>query len=67
MEEERRSSYNIPQAKYDQYLTPKFSDIPRGSRLTLERIKTLKIGEDITPKERELLLVILFNREKVLV
>ena len=67
VEEERRSGYNMPRAKYDQYLTPKFSDIPRGSRLTPERIETLKIGEDVTPKERELLLVILFNREKVLV
>ena len=66
VEEERRSGYNMPRAKYDQYLTPKFSDIPRGSRLTPERIETLKIGEDVTPEERELLLAMLFNREKAL-
>jgi hypothetical protein len=64
--EERRQGLDRPRSYHDRYLTPKFSDIPRGSRLTPERIATLKVGEDMTKKERELLLEMLFNREKAL-
>ena len=35
----------------------------RGQRLTPERLKKLKIGEDITDVEKEILLKVLFNRE----
>jgi hypothetical protein len=63
--EERRRGLDKPQSYYDRYLTPKFSDIPRGSRLTPQRITALKVG-DLTEKEKELLQAMLFNREKSL-
>lgn len=50
VEEERRQGYDRPRTKYDQYLTPKFSDIPRGSRLTPERIEALKSGRMLLPR-----------------
>jgi hypothetical protein len=33
--------------KYADWITPKFSDIPRGSRLTRERIETLVVGDGL--------------------
>ena len=66
MREEKRKGYDRPQSYFDKYLTPKFSDIPQGSRLTTERIMKLKIGEDLQEMERQLLLQMLFNREKAL-
>ena len=47
-------------------LIPKFSNIPRGSRLTAERIQSLRIGEDLTKEERSILLEILHNREEAI-
>lgn len=49
--------------KFDKWLTPKFSDIPRGARLTEERIGTLDIGSDLWPCERQVLIELLYNRE----
>jgi hypothetical protein len=49
---------------YQQYILPRFSDIPRQSRLTPERMKELNIGE-LQPAERILLEEVLINREKV--
>jgi len=46
------------------WLIPKFSDIERGSRLTLERIEKLKIGKSIMKEEQEVLMEVLFSREK---
>jgi hypothetical protein len=46
--------------KYADWITPKFSDIPKGSRLTDERIKGLIIG-DLWPKEKELFIEVLYN------
>jgi len=45
------------------WLIPKFSNIPRGTRLTAERIAGLKIGMGITNQEREVLIEVLYNRE----
>jgi len=45
------------------WLIPKFSNIPRGLRLTAERIAGLKIGTGITNQEREVLMEVLYNRE----
>jgi len=53
-----------PENKKYPWLIPKFSDIERGSRLTPERIEKLKIGKGITKEEREVLIEVLFSREK---
>ena len=47
-------------------LTPKFSKIARRARLTPEREEKLLISKDLRPKERELLVEILFNRKEAL-
>jgi hypothetical protein len=47
-------------------LIKKFSSIPRGSRLTAERIKALVTGTELRPRERELFLEMMFNREAAL-
>lgn len=53
--------------KFDELVTPKFSDIQKGSRLTQERLaEILATCEHLTPGEQELLAHVLFNREKAL-
>ncbi len=47
-------------------MIPKFSDIEEGSRLTPERAEKLRIGSDITEQEKDLFLMMLFNREVAL-
>jgi len=42
---------------------PKFSNIPRGIRLTAERIAGLMIETGITNQERNVLMQVLYNRE----
>ena len=56
----------IDHSYYEGNLIPRFSAIPRGSRLTEERVKTLKIGDTLTPEERALLMEVLFNREEAI-
>lgn len=63
---EKALGLNQPREEYDRLITPKFSDIPRGSRLTPERIAEMKIGTELWPEEKVLLLHILYNREKAL-
>ena len=48
---------------YDLCIMPKFSNIPRGQRLTDNRIKALDIGYELLPWEWDLLLTLLFNLE----
>ena len=48
---------------FDAWITPKFSSIPQGSRLREERIADLDIGAELWPREKELLMTLLFNRE----
>jgi len=52
--------------QFSEWIIPKFSDIERGSRLTPERVKTMKVGDMLTYEERELLMEMLFNREAAL-
>lgn len=54
------------QGRYPKWIAPKFSTIARGSRLTGERIATLKVGTDLTPEERDIFLEILYAREAAL-
>ena len=45
------------------HIIPKFSKIARGDRLRPNRIKMMKIGTNLWPNERELLMEVLYNRE----
>ena len=54
---------HTPKGPFDVWITPKFSSIPQGSRLTEERIADLDIGAELWPREKELLMTLLFNRE----
>ena len=54
------------EGKYDSWFEPKFSDLERGERLTPERVKKLKVGDALTPEEKEAFVEILFAREKTL-
>lgn len=51
--------------EFQRSVIPKISGIARGSRLTPERVTRLKIGL-IKPKERELLMEVLYAREAAL-
>ena len=48
---------------YAGWLIPKFLDIKRGSRLTEECIKRLKVGSDLSVEEHNVFLEVLFNYE----
>ena len=61
-----KSGNIIDSSYYGGNLIPRFSAIPRGSRLMKERVKTLKIGDALTPEERALLMEVLFNQEKAI-
>ena len=64
--EAERKGLHVPREPQDRWFIPKFSSIEKGIRLTPERIEKMKIGEFLTPKERELLIGMLFNREEAL-
>ena len=51
---------------YSEWITPKFSDIRKGTRLTDERIKDLIVGDSLWLKEKEVFLEMLYNREKAI-
>jgi hypothetical protein len=50
----------------DHLFERRYAAFPRGSRLTPERIEKLHIGEQLLPRERELFLQMLYNREGAL-
>jgi hypothetical protein len=52
--------------KYGDWLIGRFSDLPRGARLTKERAEKLIIGDELTPEERDVLIEALTNREEAL-
>ena len=47
-------------------LIPKFSDMPRGQRLTPQRQKDIKLGAELLPTERDMFFRVLSNREAAL-
>ena len=51
---------------FDMWLTPKFSSIVRGSRLTKERLEDMDIGAELWPHEKEILVELLYNGEKAI-
>lgn len=66
VEAEKRAGKHVPRGPYDHILIPKFSDKPRGFRLTHQRLLAMDIGDTLTPRERELLVEMLYNRESAL-
>lgn len=52
--------------EWDGISFPRFSEMPKGQRLTPDRLTALKVGIDLKPRERDLLLSILSNREAAL-
>ena len=64
--EAEEKGLHLPREPHDRWFIPKFSSIKKGSRLTPERITKLQIGDFLTPREKELLLGMLFNREAAL-
>lgn len=48
---------------YDHILERRYAPFPRGLRLTPERLKEQNVGEQLFPREREILHQMLFNRE----
>ena len=51
--------------KYSKFITGKFSNIKKGSRLTKARMATLDVG-DLSPAEKDVFLNMLYNREAAL-
>ena len=52
---------------YSNQLIPKFLDIQRGSRLTIEHTTKLIIRKELTLEERVVFIEMLYNKEKALV
>jgi len=52
--------------QFSDWITPKFSSVQKGSRLTEKRIKDLVVGDNLWLRERELFLEMLYNREKAI-
>src|SRR5205807_9995866 len=61
--EKRIQKERYQPGRYDGYLIPKFSSIRSGERLRAGRIMKMKIGEELWPAERDLLMEMLYNRE----
>ena len=62
-QQEALEGRHTPKGPLGVWLTPKFSSIPQGSWLTEERIADLDISAELWPREKELLMALLFNRE----
>ncbi len=66
---ERSKARDVPCKElggYSDQIISKFLDIIKGSRLTAELIKDLKLRDSLQPIEREVLIEMLYNQEKVL-
>ena len=53
-------------APFKQYFEPRYAQFLRGTRLTPERIAKMKISPELWPKERDMLLELLYRREAAL-
>ena len=63
---ERSKTRDVPQehiGKYKDYLFPRISAIPRGSRLTPERLAALDVGDWLWDEEKEMFYELMLNRE----
>ena len=61
--EEALEGRHMQKGPFDMWITPKFSTLPQGSRLTEVRIVFLDIGAELSRNEKELLMALLFNTE----
>lgn len=52
--------------RYPQWLRPRQALFAVGARLTPERAERMKIGDELTPQERDVFLEMLYNREGAL-
>jgi hypothetical protein len=53
-------------AAFGTLFEPRYADFPRGTRMTPERIKEMKISPNLQPEERRMLLEVLYRREAAL-
>ena len=51
--------------KYAGWIIPKFLSIKKGSRLTSERLKKLKLGDGLSDEKKDVFYKMLYNREAV--
>lgn len=68
---ERAKKRQVPnkdsdKAPFRQYFEPRYAPFLRGTRLTSERLAEMKISSDLQPKEREMLVEMLYRREAAL-
>ena len=66
---ERSKTRDFPQphvGKYAEYLLPRISKLPRGSRLTPERLRSLDVGDWLWPEERAMFDEMMINREEAI-
>ncbi|CAN9186291.1 unnamed protein product [Alternaria alternata] len=64
--EKQRPNADSDSAAFKQYFEPRYATFPRGTRITSERISEMKISPDLRPKEKEMLLEMLYRREAAL-
>ncbi|CAN9357248.1 unnamed protein product [Alternaria alternata] len=64
--EKQRPNADSDSAAFKQYFEPRYATFPRGTRMTSERISEIKISPDLRPKEKEMLLEMLYRREAAL-
>jgi len=65
-ERKRHPPLEPPNLPYMDHIIPKVSTIARGSRLTPERLRKLRLSMDLTSNEKMMLVEILFTREAAL-
>ena len=63
---EKAAGLHVKIGPFDEWLTPKFSCIAQALRLTEDRIQTVNIGDHLLHREKEMVIEMLFNREKAL-
>jgi hypothetical protein len=66
MKEQYARPRQEPVDQFDQYFERRHSLFPRGTRMTQERIKDLRIGTHLTRQEREFAIEMLYRREGAL-
>lgn len=58
-----RDTQQDQHGRFQHLLLPRFSNLPRGSRLTPERLAKLNVGSTLWPEERALFNEMMLNRE----
>ena len=63
----KERDFKQPQTgKYKDYLLPRFCSIPRGSRLTPERLQLLNVGDWLWEEEKLMFFELMLNHESVI-